>query len=142
MNEIARAEGWAVHHRFADDQLDPAFQPLYLHRGINVFYSRDTVFDVVLPRNVEVKVQRTGPRTRVEYHTPLGVVSTTTHYDVESQRNGITIPALVEHLNALPSKLGNPTGGLRDSGGTFSESFVRAPKHEHGIFDQWGRKTV
>ncbi len=103
MNEIARAEGWAVHHRFADDQLDPAFQPLYLHRGINVFYSRDTVFDVVLPKNVEVKVQRAGARTRVEYHTPLGVLSTTTHYDLESQRNGITIPALVEHLIKTPA---------------------------------------
>jgi methylmalonyl-CoA mutase cobalamin-binding domain/chain len=103
MNEIARAEGWAVHHRFADDQLDPAYQPLYLHRGINVFYSRDTPFDVVLPNDVEVKVQRTGARTRVEYHTPLGTVSTTTHYDVESQRNGITIPALVEHLIKTPA---------------------------------------
>jgi len=103
MNDIARAEGWAVHHRFADDQLDPALQPLYLHRGINIFYSRDTVFDVVLPRDVEVTVHRAGARTRVEYHTPLGMVSTTIHYDVESQRNGITIPALVEHLIKTPA---------------------------------------
>ncbi len=103
MNDIARAEGWAFHHRFCDDQLDPAFQPLYLHRGINVFYSRDTVFDVVLPKDVEVKVHRTGARTRVEYHTPLGMVSTTTHYDVDSQRHGITIPALVEHLIKTPA---------------------------------------
>lgn len=98
MNEIARAEGWAFHHRFCDNQLDPAFQPQYLHRGINVFYSRDTVFDVVLPKNVEVRVHRDGARTRVEYHTPVGMVSTTTHYDVDSQLHGITIPALVEHL--------------------------------------------
>ena len=102
MNEIARAEGWAFHHRFCDDQLDPAYQPQYLHRGINVFCSRDTVFDVVLPKDVEVKVHRDGPRTRVEYHTPLGMVSTTTHYDVDSQRHGITIPALVEHLIKTP----------------------------------------
>jgi methylmalonyl-CoA mutase cobalamin-binding domain/chain len=102
MNEIARAEGWALHHRFADNQLAPEFQPQYLHRGINVFYSRDTVFDVVLPKDVEVKVARSGARTRVEYHTPLGMVSTTTHYDVESQKNGITIPALVEHLIKTP----------------------------------------
>ncbi|MCC6867690.1 MAG: corrinoid protein [Burkholderiales bacterium] len=102
MNEIARAEGWAFHHRFADDQLDPAYHAQYLHRGINVFYSRDTVFDVVLPADVEVKVNRSGPRTRVEYHTPIGMVSTTTHYDVDSQRHGITIPALVEHLIKTP----------------------------------------
>jgi methanogenic corrinoid protein MtbC1 len=102
MNEIARAEGWAFHHRFCDNQLDPAYQPLYLHRGINVFYSRDTVFDVVLPKDVEVKVRRAGARTCVEYHTPLGMVSTTTHYDIDSQRHGITIPALVEHLIKTP----------------------------------------
>jgi methylmalonyl-CoA mutase cobalamin-binding domain/chain len=102
MNEIARAEGWPLYHRFADNQLDAAFQPLYLHRGINVYYSKDTVFDVVLPKDVEVTVVRSGPRTRVEYHTPLGAVSTTTHYDVDSQRHGITIPALVEHLIKTP----------------------------------------
>lgn len=102
MNEIARAEGWALHHRFADDQLDPAFQPLYLHRGINVFYSKDMLFDVVLPANVEVKVRRAGARIRVEYHTPLGVVSTTMHYDIDSQRHGITIPAVVEPLIKTP----------------------------------------
>ena len=102
-NDIARAEGWALHHRFCDDQLDPVYQPQYLHRGINVFYSRDTVFDVVLPKDVEVRVERTGPRMRVEYHTPLGMVSTTTHYDVDSQRHGITIPALVEHLIKSPA---------------------------------------
>jgi methylmalonyl-CoA mutase cobalamin-binding domain/chain len=111
MNEIARAEGWALHHRFADDQLDPEFRPQYLHRGINVFYSRDTVFDVVLPKDVEVKVARSGARTRVEYHTPLGMVSTTTHYDVESQKNGITIPALVEHLIKTPADYA-PAGHL------------------------------
>lgn len=102
MNEIARAEGWAFHHRFCDNQLDPAYQPQYLHRGINVFYSRDTVFDVVLPKDVEVVVSRDGARTRVEYRTPIGAVSTTTHYDVDSQRHGITIPALVEHLIKTP----------------------------------------
>jgi hypothetical protein len=51
-NEIARAEGWALHHRFCDDQLDPVYQPQYLHRGINVFYSRDTLCDTVFPKDV------------------------------------------------------------------------------------------
>lgn len=61
---------------------------------------------------------------------------------LDGKRLRVHHPALVEHLNDFPSSLGNPKGGRRDSGGTFSESFVRPPKHEHGIFDQWGRKTV
>jgi methylmalonyl-CoA mutase cobalamin-binding domain/chain len=102
MNEIARAEGWPFHHRFCDNQLDPAFHPLYLHRGIGVFYTRDTPYDVILPRDVEVSVTRSGPRTRVEYRTPLGTVSTVTYYDKDSQRHGITNPAVVEHLIKTP----------------------------------------
>ncbi|MCC6869333.1 MAG: corrinoid protein [Burkholderiales bacterium] len=103
MNEIARAEGWPFHHRFCDNQLDPAYQPLYLHRGIGVFYSRDTPYDVVLPKDVEVEVRRTGPRTQVTYRTPLGSVSTLMHYDVDSQRHGITNPAVIEHLIKTPA---------------------------------------
>lgn len=98
MNEIARAEGWALYFRFADDQLDPAIQPMYLHRGIGLFGSRDTVYDLVISNEVEVKVVRDGPRMRVEYHTPLGMVSTTVHYDLEAQRLGTTIPTIVDPL--------------------------------------------
>ena len=98
MNEIARAEGWALYFRFADDQLDPAIQPMYLHRGIGLFGSRDTVYDLVISNKVEVKVVHDGPRMRVEYHTPLGMVSTTVHYDLEAQRLGTTIPTIVEPL--------------------------------------------
>jgi len=61
---------------------------------------------------------------------------------LDGKRIRVHHPALVEHLNDLPSKLGNPTGGRRDSGGTFSKDWQRPAKHEHGVFDQWGRKTV
>ncbi len=98
MNEIARAEGWALYFRFADDQLDPAVQPMYLHRGIGLFGSRDTVYDLVISNKVEVKVKHEGPLMRVEYHTPLGMVSTTVHYDLEAQRLGTTIPTIMEPL--------------------------------------------
>ena len=49
MNEIARAEGWPVYFRFAENLLDPEDQPKYLHRGIGLFASRDTLYDFVLP---------------------------------------------------------------------------------------------
>lgn len=98
MNEIARAEGWALYFRFADDQLDPAIQPMYLHRGIGLFGSRDTVYDLVFSSRIEIRVVHAGPRMRVEYHTPRGMVSTTVHYDLEAQRLGTTIPTIVEPL--------------------------------------------
>src|SRR5208337_1618025 len=65
MNEIARAEGWTVYFRFADDQLDPAVQPMYLHRGIGLFGSRDTVYDFVMPGDVEIKVRHDGSYKRL-----------------------------------------------------------------------------
>jgi len=61
---------------------------------------------------------------------------------LDGRRLRVPHPALVEHLNELPSKLGNATGGLRNSGGTFSKDWKRPEKHPHGILDQWGRKTV
>ncbi|MCL4746366.1 MAG: hypothetical protein KJZ83_13270, partial [Burkholderiaceae bacterium] len=102
MNEIARAEGWALYFKFADDQLDPARQPMYLHRGIGVYASRETQYDLVIPADIEVRVNLSGTLQRVEYHTPLGMVSTTVHYDVEAQRLGITAPIIVEHLIKTP----------------------------------------
>jgi hypothetical protein len=101
-NEIARAEGWAVYFRFADDILDPQTQKHYLHRGIGLFSTRDTLYDFVLPRDVEVRVQRADGRIRVEYHTPLGMVSSTMFYDPSSQRLGITSPMIVDHLIKTP----------------------------------------
>lgn len=61
---------------------------------------------------------------------------------LEGRRIRVHHPALVEHLNELPSKMGNPVGGRRDSGGTFSQSWRRPERHEHGVVDQWGRKTI
>ena len=97
-NDIARAEGWTVYFRFADDILDPVAQKDYLHRGIGLFSTRDTLYDFVMPRDVEIKVTRADGKIRVEYHTPVGMVSSTMYYDESSQRLGITAPMIVDHL--------------------------------------------
>jgi methylmalonyl-CoA mutase cobalamin-binding domain/chain len=132
MNEIARAEGWAVYFRFADNQLSPEDQPKYLHRGIGLYASRDTVCDFVLPRDVEVKVHRDGGYLRVEYHTPVGMVSTTVQYDIEAQKRGITIPALVEHLIKTPDDYG-PAGYLFEHIGAVPN---------HGRFVRWAEDEI
>ena len=76
-NEIARAEGWNLYFRFADDLLDPETQRMYVHRGIGLFATRDVLYDFVLPRDVEIDVRREGGRIRVEYRTPVGTVDST-----------------------------------------------------------------
>ncbi len=131
MNEIARAEGWTVYFRFADNQLSPDVQPMYLHRGIGLFGSRDTVYDFVMPRDVEIKVRHDGSYKRLEYHTPLGMVSTTVQYDIETQKRGITIPAVVDHLIKTPDDYG-PAGYLFEHMGIVPnyERYTRWAKDE------------
>jgi methylmalonyl-CoA mutase cobalamin-binding domain/chain len=101
-NEIARAEGWPLYFRVADDLLAPEHQQGYLHRGIGLYHNKETLYDIVLPRELEVVVTRRDGRIRVEYHTPVGMVSSTTHYDVGTQKLGITIPPHIENLIRSP----------------------------------------
>jgi methylmalonyl-CoA mutase cobalamin-binding domain/chain len=131
-NEIARAEGWTVYFRFADNILDPEVQKMYLHRGIGLFGTRDTLYDFVLPRDVEVKVTRADGKIRVEYHTPVGTVGSTMHYDESSQRLGITAPMIVDHLIQSPEDYG-PAGYLFEHMGI-------VPNFER--FERWTREEM
>jgi methylmalonyl-CoA mutase cobalamin-binding domain/chain len=97
-NEISRAEGWALHHKYAFASVGEHSDHALLHRGIGIFRTRDTVVDFVLPKDVEVRVHREGRLTRVEYHTPAGMVSNTLQYDETMKRLGISIPLHTEHL--------------------------------------------
>ena len=48
-------------------------------------------------------MQRADRRTRVEYHTPLGMVSTTMHYDRRfAAATASPVPMIVEHLIKTP----------------------------------------
>ena len=131
-NEIARAEGWTVYFRFADNILDPEVQKMYLHRGIGLFSTRDTLYDFVMPRDVEIKVQREGGRIRVEYHTPVGTVDSTMFYDESSQRLGITSPMIVDHVIKTPGDY-SPVGYLY-------EHMDIVPNFER--FERWVREEM
>ena len=97
-HEISRAEGWALHHKYAFAAFGEHADHALLHRGIGIFRTRDSVVDFVLPKDVEVRVHREGRLTRVEYHTPVGMVSNTLQYDESMKRLGISIPLHAEHL--------------------------------------------
>lgn len=97
-HEISRAEGWALHHKYAFASVGEHPDHALLHRGIGIYRTRDTVVDFVLPKDVEVRVRLEGALTRVEYHTPAGMVSNTLRYDESMKRLGISIPLHAEHL--------------------------------------------
>ena len=97
-HEISRAEGWALHHKYAFASMGEHPDHALLHRGIGIFRTRDTVVDFVLPKDVEVRVHREARLTRVEYRTPAGTVSNTLQYDETMKRLGISIPLHTEHL--------------------------------------------
>lgn len=101
-DEIARAEGWPIYFREADDLTDPALQPAYLHRGIGLYENKETLYDLVWPKDVAVEVERGGGRVKVRYHTPLGSVESVTHYDESVQRLGVSIPPHIEHVIKSP----------------------------------------
>jgi methanogenic corrinoid protein MtbC1 len=105
-NEIARAEGWALHHKYAYSMVGETVDDGLLHRGLGIYRIRDCVVDFVLPKDMEIQVRRDGELTSVEYHTPLGMVSCTMKYGPSMTRLGISIPHITEHLIKSPEDYG------------------------------------
>jgi corrinoid protein of di/trimethylamine methyltransferase len=94
-DEISRAEGWALHKVLAD-LLDLRGPEDVLHRGIGVMATRHSVYRYRFSSGVDIRVQRDGDTTRIEYHTPLGMVSTTTTFPEEMKRAGSTVSIITE----------------------------------------------
>jgi corrinoid protein of di/trimethylamine methyltransferase len=95
-DEISRAEGWALHKVLAD-HLDQEGGGDVLHRGIGIYATRQTGYRYQFSPKVEVRVSRQGDSTRIEYHTPVGMVSTLTTFTEDLRKAGSTIPFLAEH---------------------------------------------
>jgi methylmalonyl-CoA mutase cobalamin-binding domain/chain len=110
-SEISRAEGWAFHHKYPYSLVGENMHDALLHRGIGIFRTRDCPVDFVMPEGCDIRVQRSGDRMRVEYHTPLGMVSCTVQYTEQMQQLGISIPHVTEHLIRTPEDYG-PAGWL------------------------------
>jgi methylmalonyl-CoA mutase cobalamin-binding domain/chain len=97
-NEISRAEGWALHHKYAYSTVGETVEDGLLHRGIGIYKLRDTVVDFVWPRDMEIAVRSEGELTTVEYRTPLGPLHCTMKYGPSMERLGISIPHITDHL--------------------------------------------
>lgn len=95
-DEISRAERWALHKVLAD-LLDKRGPEDMLHRDIGIYATRHAGYRYKFSPGVDVQVTYQGDSTRIEYHTPVGMVSTLTYYTEDLRKAGSTIPFLAEH---------------------------------------------
>jgi corrinoid protein of di/trimethylamine methyltransferase len=99
--DISRAEGWALHTA----TIDFTYQPLkdaMLHRAINAYALKEHVFQFVFSERIKIQISQEGDRTCVKYYTPKGMVQTTTVYNNEMKRGGVSIPWIQEHIIKEP----------------------------------------
>ena len=100
-DEICRAEGWAL-HKVVPEYLKVRKPEDSLHRAMGIFSLKETPFQYRFSSDIEIKVERKGDATHVEYHTPIGMVSTTTIFTDEMRRAGVSITWVEEHVIKSP----------------------------------------
>ncbi len=94
-DEIARAEGWAI-HKVIPELLKVESPEENMHRGLGVYSLKENGYRVQLSPNVKVKVTKEGDLKRVEYHTPIGMVNVAETVTEEMKRAGASITWLQE----------------------------------------------
>ncbi len=89
LDDIARAEGWALHKVIPEyqDKLKPHGN---LHWALGILSYKETVFNFHFSREIDIEVIREGDRTRIVYHTPVGSVSTSVISTEEMRKAGIS----------------------------------------------------
>ena len=99
-DEIARAEGWAL-HKVIPELLEVTDPQENLTRGIGLYSLKENGYRINFSPNVKLDVTRTRSgdeeATRVEYHTPVGVVSTQEVINEEMRNAGVSITWVQEH---------------------------------------------
>lgn len=100
-DEIARAEGWALHK--VVPEYDKARDPREdLHRALGLYSLKEFAFSLHFSPNIDIRVNRQGGDTSVEYHTPIGIVSTKTSFTEEMKRAGASLSWIEEHAIKKP----------------------------------------
>lgn len=126
-DEISRAEGWAL-HKIIPDFTRPRKPEDTLHYwSLGVISLKETVFKYEFSSNVEIKVKSEGDTTHIEYHTPIGMVSSTAVYSDRMKAAGVSSKWISEHIIKEP-------GDYRIAGYLFDN--IRL-KPDYDDFDQW-----
>ena len=99
-DEIARAEGWAL-HKVVPELLEVVDPWENLTRGIGLYSLKENGYKINFSPNVHLEVRKTRQgdeeATLVEYHTPKGVVSTKEVINEEMRKAGVSITWVQEH---------------------------------------------
>ena len=95
-DEIARAEGWAL-HKVVPELLTVTSPEENLHRGLGLYGLKEHGCRIAFSENVEITVRQDNQDARwVEYHTPVGMVSVKEVITEEMRRAGASITWLEE----------------------------------------------
>jgi corrinoid protein of di/trimethylamine methyltransferase len=104
-DEIARAEGWAL-HKVIPELLEVVDPQENVTRGIGLYGLKENGYQIHFSPNVQLEVKKTRrgdeEATRVEYHTPQGVVSTQEVINEEMRQAGVSITWVQEHAIQRP----------------------------------------
>jgi corrinoid protein of di/trimethylamine methyltransferase len=104
-DDIARAEGWAL-HKVIPELLEVVDPRENVTRGIGLYSLKENGYRINFSPNVELKVEKSRQgaeeSTRVEYHTPKGVVSTKEVINEEMRQAGVSITWVQEHAVKRP----------------------------------------
>jgi corrinoid protein of di/trimethylamine methyltransferase len=104
-DEIARAEGWAL-HKVIPELLEVVDFQENLTRGIGLYSLKENGYRINFSPNVKLEAQKTRrgdeEATRVEYHTAQGVVSTKEVINEEMRNAGVSITWVQEHAIKRP----------------------------------------
>jgi len=94
-DEIARAEGWAL-HKVIPELLKVETPEENLHRGLGLYSLKENGYWIEFSSNVDIRVHQEGDTKRVEYHTPIGMVSVMEIITEEMKSAGASITWLEE----------------------------------------------
>jgi len=94
-DEIARAEGWAL-HKVIPELLKVETPEENLHRGLGLYSLKENGYWINFSSNVEIRVLQESDIKRVEYHTPIGMVSVMEVITEEMKSAGASITWLEE----------------------------------------------
>jgi len=103
-DEIALAEGWALHKVVADHLRQPNPDAM-LHRALGVHFMREYVAQFAFSDRVRIDVDRQGDRTCIRYSTDRGSIRTSTVYSEQMRRSGTSVPWIEEHAVKSPDDL-------------------------------------